>query len=137
MPIDNQIVVRANRDVLVSTAIFDLDAGPVTVTLPDPGKRFMSMMSIDQDHYNPAIACGAGTHTFTRDKVGTRYVLVGTRILVNPANPEDVKQVHALQDAITVQQPGGPGRFELPNWAPLSQKKVATRCWSSPRQCLI
>jgi hypothetical protein len=27
-----------------------------------------------------------------------------------------MKQVHALQDAITVTQPGGPGQFEVPDW---------------------
>ena len=44
-PIDGQTVVRMNRDALYSAAVFDLDAGPVTVTLPDSGKRFMSMLS--------------------------------------------------------------------------------------------
>jgi len=29
-PIDNQIVIRGNRDTLYSAAVFDLDAGPVT-----------------------------------------------------------------------------------------------------------
>ena len=42
-PIDNQTVIRLNRDTLYSSAVFDLDAGPVTITLPDAGKRFMSM----------------------------------------------------------------------------------------------
>ena len=41
MPIDKQAVIRANRDTLYSSGVFDLDAGPVTVTLPDPGKRLM------------------------------------------------------------------------------------------------
>ena len=41
--IDNQTVVRLNRDTLYSSAVLDLDAGPVTITLPDAGKRFMSM----------------------------------------------------------------------------------------------
>jgi hypothetical protein len=122
--IDKQIIVRSNRDVLASLAVFDLDAGPVTITLPDAGKRFMSMLVIDQNHYIPAIAYGAGDHTFTKDKVGTRYILVAIRILVDPANPEDVKAVHALQDAIKVRQPGGPGRFEVPDWDQASQKKV-------------
>ena len=27
--------------------------------------------------------------------------------------PEDLKQVHALQDAIEVEQSGGPGKFEM------------------------
>jgi hypothetical protein len=33
-PVDNQIVIRGNRDTVYSAAVFDLDAGPVTVTLP-------------------------------------------------------------------------------------------------------
>ena len=42
-PIAAQTVIRMNRDTLYSAAVFDLDAGPVTITLPDPGKRFLSM----------------------------------------------------------------------------------------------
>jgi hypothetical protein len=42
-PIDKQLVVRSNRDTLNSSAVFDLDAGPVKITLPNAGKRFMSM----------------------------------------------------------------------------------------------
>lgn len=38
--LDNQLVVRQNRDTLCSAAVFDLDAGAVTVTLPDAGSRF-------------------------------------------------------------------------------------------------
>ena len=38
-PIDNQTVIRLNRDTLYSFGVFDLDAVPVTVTLPDAGKN--------------------------------------------------------------------------------------------------
>ena len=38
-------------------------------------------------------------------------------MLVNPNDPKDVAQVHALQDAVTVSQTS-PGRFEIPNWDP-------------------
>ena len=41
-PIDHQLVIRANRDTLYAAAVFDLDAGPVIITLPDPGSRFMT-----------------------------------------------------------------------------------------------
>ena len=34
-PVDAQTVIRMNRDTLYSAAVFDLDAGPVTITLPD------------------------------------------------------------------------------------------------------
>jgi hypothetical protein len=122
-PVDAPIV-RPNRDTLYSFSIFDLDAGTVTITLPDAGHRFMSMQVIDEDQYTPEVVYGAGSYTFTREKIGTRYVSLGVRILVDPTDPKDIKQVHVLQDAITVTQPGGPGRFEVPNWDQASQKKV-------------
>jgi hypothetical protein len=41
LPVESS-VVRPNRDTLYSEAVFDLDAGPVKITMPNPGKRFMS-----------------------------------------------------------------------------------------------
>jgi hypothetical protein len=123
-PVDKQLIVRLNRDTIYSSAVFDLDAGPVTITLPDAGGRFLSALIINEDHYNPAVFYDAGTHTLTRQDVGTRYVMVGVRIFVDPNSPTDVQQANALQDAITASQPGGPGTFEIPNWDPVSQKKV-------------
>ena len=49
--IDNQTVIRLNRDTLYSFGVFDLDASPVTVTLPDAGKRYMAIQVINEDHY--------------------------------------------------------------------------------------
>jgi len=124
MPIEKQTVIRANRDTLYSTAVFDLDAGPVTITLPDPGKRFMSMIVIDEDQYALATVYAPGRFTYTKEKVGTRYIMMGIRTFVDPANPKDLEQAHAMQDATKVEQPGGPGKFEVPDWDPVSQKKV-------------
>lgn len=123
-PIDHQTVIRMNRDTLYSAAVFDLDAGPVAVTMPDAGARFMSLQLINEDHYTPGVYYGAGSRTLTRENVGTRYVLAAVRTLVDPNNPADMRAVHALQDAIKVSQPGGPGRFEVPTWDEASQKKV-------------
>lgn len=78
----------------------------------------------DEDQYAPLVAYGAGSYAFTREEIGTRYVGVGIRILVDPNDPNDLKQVHALQYAIEVSQPSGPGKFEVPNWDQVSQKKV-------------
>ena len=121
--IDNQIVIRLNRDTLYSYGVFDLDAGPVTITMPDPGKRFMSLQVISEDHDVPAVYYGAGSHTLTRQNVGTRYVMVGVRTLVDPNDPKDLQQVHTLQDAIKVSQPN-PGKFEVLNWDQASQKAI-------------
>jgi hypothetical protein len=122
-PIDNQTVIRLNRDTLYSSAVFDLDAGPVTITLPDSGNRFMSMQVFDEDEYVLMVTYGAGKHTLTREQVGTRYTLVGMRILVDPASPRDLAEVQLLQTAIKAEQKGT-GKFEPPNWDQASQKKV-------------
>jgi hypothetical protein len=118
-----QGIVRPNRDTLYSFAIVDLDAGPVTITLPDAGKRFMGMQVVNQDQYTPAAYYGAGTHTLTREMIGTRYAIAVVRFLVDFSNKEDVGQVHALQDAIKLSQER-PGTFEIPNWDEASLKKV-------------
>ena len=85
--IDNQTVIRLNRDTLYSSAVFDLDAGPVTITLPDNRERFMSMMVVNEDHYVPEVVYGKGSYTLTKEKVGTRYAMAAIRTLVNPATP--------------------------------------------------
>ena len=121
--IDNQTIIRMNRDTLYSAAVFDLDAGPATVTLPDPGKRFMSLQIVNEDQYSQTIY-GPAKRTFTRKQVGTRYMIAGVRTLVDPSDPKDVEKVHALQDALKIEQPSGPGKFEPPKWDPVSQKKV-------------
>ena len=123
-PLARQTVIRMNRDTLYSAAVFDLDAGPVTITLPDPGKRFLSMQVIDEDEYTPEVVYGAGVHTLSEDRIGARYVVVAVRILVDPNDPKDIETVRALQDAIKVSQPGGPGAFKIPNWDASSQIKV-------------
>jgi hypothetical protein len=122
-PIDHQLVIRSNRDTLYSAAIFDLDAGPVTVTLPDAGERFLSMQVIDEDHHTAEVVYGAGEHTLAKEQIGTRYVATVVRILIDPDDPDDLPAVHALQDAIAVSQED-PGSFDVPNWDPVSQRTV-------------
>ena len=122
-PPAQQGIVRPNRDTLYSFAIVDLDAGPVTITLPDAGKRFMGMQVVNQDQYTPATYYGAGTYTLTREMIGTRYAIAVVRFLVDFSNKEDVGQVHALQDAIKFSQER-PGTFEIPNWDEASLKKI-------------
>jgi hypothetical protein len=123
-PVDHQLVIRGNRDTLYSTAVFDLDAGPLTIQLPDAGARFRSMIVITEDQYMPAVYYKAGEYKFTREQIGTRYMLLGVRTFFNPNDSKDIKAVHRLQDAIEITQPGGPGRFEIPNWDPVSQQKI-------------
>jgi hypothetical protein len=70
------------------------------------------------------VTYGPGAYTFTKEQMGTRYGSLGLRILVDPNDPKDMDAVHKLQNAVKVEQPGGPGKFEPPNWDPVTQKKV-------------
>jgi hypothetical protein len=114
-PIDKQTVIRMNRDTLYSFGVFDLDAGDVTITLPDSGKRFLSMQIINEDHYALDVIYQPGAHPLSKSKIGTRYVCLAIRIFVNPNDEADVKAVHALQDAIKFEQKAT-GALVVPNW---------------------
>ncbi len=124
--LDRQTVTRMNRDTLYSGAVFDLDAGPVTITLPEAGGRFMSMQVVDEDAYTPKVVYGPGRYTLSKSEIGTRYVLAAVRIFVDADDPKDVAAVNALQDAIKVEQPGGPGVFHVTNWDASTQVDVRT-----------
>jgi hypothetical protein len=73
-PIDQQDVIRMNRDTLYSGVVFDLTE-PVTLIKPESKDRFQSMQIINQDHSMQPVEEGSGTFTLTQDKIGTRYVL--------------------------------------------------------------
>lgn len=96
MPIEKQDVIRSNRDTVYSYVILDLDAGPATITLPDTGKRFQSLPIIDEDAYSPAAVYAPGTFTFSKDKVGTRYIMAAVRTLANATDPADLEAANAL-----------------------------------------
>lgn len=122
-PIDHQPVIRLNRDTLYSFGVFDLDAGPITLTLPDSGHRYMSVLLIDEDHFNPDVLYAPGVFTISKDKIGTRYVCLAIRTFANPNDPADMNVAHSLQDAIKVEQAVA-GTFEAPKWDTASLKKV-------------
>lgn len=121
--IDRQLVVRMNRDTLYSSGVFDLDAGPVRITLPDAGKRYMSLQVINQDHFTVEVSHEPARHIFTRERVGTRYAFLLVRTLANPDEPADVKAANELRDAIEVEQ-AKPGEWEAPNWDDKSRKSI-------------
>jgi len=122
-PIDAQKVIRMNRDTMYSFGVFDLTT-PVTITKPDTGDRFQSMMVVNQDEYVPMpVAYKPGKYTLTQDKVGTRYVMVAFRTFANANDPEDIKKVIAIQDQIKVEQASA-GTFEIPNWDQKSQDRL-------------
>ena len=70
--------------------------------------------SAGQTHRHQA---GEGRHALLCSSVSGRWSIQTTRA--------DVKQGRTrFRTAIKVDQPGGPGKFEVPKWDPVSQKKV-------------
>lgn len=100
-PIDQQNVIRMNRDTLYSFAVVDLSAG-ATVTLPDAAGRYLSVMAVNEDHHINRVFHDAGTHELTVEELGTEWVLLAARTLVDPEDADDVAVVHALQDGLGV-----------------------------------
>ncbi len=113
--VEDQTTIRGNRDTLYSVGVFDLTA-PVTIVKPDSPDRFQSLLVIDQDEYNPVLKNGGGRsdaeHRHCRHAVRDG---AGPYVRRSRTDPEDMKQAHALQDAIQIKQ-ASPGKLELPDW---------------------
>ncbi|QDS89182.1 hypothetical protein EC9_33790 [Rosistilla ulvae] len=119
-PIDKQNVIRMNRDTLYSIGVINISKG-ATVTLPDSGKRYMSLMVINNDGYVNDVYYGGGSHELTLEKFQTPYVGVVIRTLANPEDPSDLAIAHKLQDKIQIDA-GSDQPFVLPNYDKTSYK---------------
>jgi hypothetical protein len=99
-PLDQQTVVRMNRDTLYSASIVDTSKG-ATVTVPKmPKGRLMSVLLVDNDHYAPAVYYDAGTYTLPRH---TKYLAVVVRTqVIDPNDPVEISLVNKLQDGVVV-----------------------------------
>jgi hypothetical protein len=100
-PLDQQTVVRMNRDTLYSFAVIDLAQG-ATLTMPDGGGRYASLMVVNQDHYIDRIIHEPGEHQLTMAEHGTRYVLLAMRVLADPDDPQDLAAANTVQDGLAV-----------------------------------
>ena len=59
--IEDQPVIRQNRDTLYSSAIVDISQG-ATLSIPEPGDRYLSVMIVNNDHYINEVLHDAGEH---------------------------------------------------------------------------
>lgn len=98
-PIDEQTVIRLNRDTLYSFAVVDLSAG-ATLSLPDTGGRYLSAMIVNEDHFVTQVLHDPGVHQLTADDAGSAHALMALRILVDPEDPADLAAVARVQDAV-------------------------------------
>jgi len=122
-PIDEQTIVRMNRDTLYSSGVFDLNAGPVTIALPDAGPRYMAMQVINEDHYTVEVVYAPVRREYTRERVGGRYMFVIVRTLADPNDPADVQAANKLRDEIKIEQ-AARGTWEAPRWDEASLNKA-------------
>jgi len=83
----------------------------------------MSLQILNEDQYTFDVFY-KGSITLTRKDLGTRYATAIVRTLIDPSDPGDAAKVHTLQDAIKIDQPGGPGTLQIPAWDQASQDKV-------------
>ncbi|KAA0890311.1 DUF1254 domain-containing protein [Pusillimonas sp. ANT_WB101] len=119
-PIDKQNVIRMNRDTLYSLAVVNISEG-VTITLPDTGKRYMSLMVINNDGYVNKVYYGGGTYKLTTAEFDTPFVSVVIRTLANPEDARDMTEAHKLQDQVKIDA-GSQQPFVMPNYDEASYK---------------
>ena len=99
--LDEQTVIRMNRDTLYSLAVVNISDG-ATVTVPDAGDRYLTVMVVNQDHYINRVFAEPGEYALAMEEFDTPYVLLAARVLVDATDPDDVAQVHAIQDGFSL-----------------------------------
>lgn len=115
----HRAVTTPNTDTLYSTAQIDLSAGPVTITLPPAGDRYLSLALMDAYTNNFAIL---GTRTTGPDGgtfrlVGPRDAAEGWNVVRSPTDhvwalarilvesPDDLEAAREAQAGISLQGP--------------------------------
>ena len=68
--VGKQTVIRMNRDTLYSFAVVDVSAG-ATLTVPDAGERYLSVMVVNEDHYINRVFHDAGRYELTAEDLGS------------------------------------------------------------------
>ena len=104
-PLDQQTVIRMNRDVLYSGGVFDASEG-LNITFPElPDERYASIYIIDNDHYVQEIIYEPGEYQIEGD---TDFVYIINRIQVyNSKDKAEIKMLNELQDQFVVESKSG------------------------------
>jgi len=114
--VDKQTVIRMNRDTLYSFAVVDVSAG-ATLTVPDAGERYLSVMVVNEDHYINRVFHDAGRYQLTSEDLGSPYVVIAARTLVDPQDPADLVAVAAIQDQLVLEAEAAAERpFVMPEY---------------------
>jgi hypothetical protein len=112
--VEQQTVIRMNRDTLYSFAVVDVSAG-AALTVPDAGARYLSVMVVNEDHYINSVFHEAGRYHLTAEEFGNPYVVIAARTLVDPTDPADLSAVGAVQDQLLLES-GAQRTFVPPDY---------------------
>ena len=121
--VKEQPVIRMNRDTLYSGAVVDISGGG-TITMPEVGDRYQTVMIISQEHYINRVFGEPGTYQLTVEEHGSPFVNVVARSFVDANEPDDIAEVNRLQDELVLDM-GSANPFVHPDYNPESLK--ATR----------
>ncbi|HGF3715479.1 DUF1254 domain-containing protein [Vibrio parahaemolyticus] len=110
-PLDNQTVVRMNRDTIYSGYVADLSKGG-SITIPDTGDRYISVMVVQNDHYIDQVFSMPGTHEI---KSQTDFAMIVARIQIDPNDPSDLQRVKDIQNQLKVTT-GSHKNHVMPNY---------------------
>lgn len=120
-PLDQQTVVRMNKDTLYSTAVVDTSKGATITVPPMPKGRYFSVLMVDNDHYAPGVIYESGTHELPQD---TKYLCLIVRIhLHDPDDPDDIALVNQLQDQFVITAASA-DPFPETNWDKTSREAL-------------
>ncbi len=97
-PLNNQTVVRMNRDTIYSGYVADLSNGG-SITIPDTGNRYISVMIVQNDQYVDQVFSTPGTHKIESQ---TDFAMIVARIQIDPNDPADIQRVKNIQKQLKV-----------------------------------
>jgi len=109
--LDNQTVVRMNRDTYYSGAIIDTTQG-ATVTIPETNGRYLSVVVVSIDQNIDQVFLEPGTHEITSE---TDFAMVAMRIRANQSDPADDEAIAALRAGVILEV-GGNASHVRPNY---------------------
>jgi hypothetical protein len=99
-PLDQQTVVRMNRDTIYSVSIIDASEGGTFTLPPAPDRRYISVHFIDNDHYDLGAINTPGTHPIPKTD-GHIAALVRIQVF-NPNDAEEIARLNAWQNGLKV-----------------------------------
>ena len=109
--LDNQTVVRMNRDTYYSAAVIDTTQG-ASITIPETNGRYLSVMVVQNDHYIDEVFLAPGTHEISSE---TEFAMVAMRIRANQSDPDDDAAIAALRAGVKLEV-GGNSSHVRPNY---------------------